>query len=385
MVQEQNDMASMSFEPQKFFIGVIEFFSILLPGAVLTYLFKDAVGPQILDGGYGHLHGTESWLVFLFSSYLLGHFLFFIGSRLDDFAYDPLRKMTNDKQITRVLNGRELSPKVLRWLAWLCFKKDADAAVDRVVPIKENYLERIDAPEAVNAFQWCKARLSTEHPEALATVNRFEADSKFFRSFVPVLLVVLGTALHHHQWWLAMGSIVAVGLAFLRYMEQRFKSTQQAYWHILTMEASKEPSSSNVKPPSSEGKSALPTHAGGIVFRKRGSQTEYLLLQAKTDPNDWVLPKGHIELGEDPRRCAIREVKEETGVWARIRKDLKVSEYVLADEPVRVQFYLMEAIDQGQQEDLWRKHKWLPLDGARSLTKHPEIEELLMFAEQTAL
>jgi hypothetical protein len=33
----------MNFEPQKFFIGLIDFFSILLPGAVLTYLTKEWV------------------------------------------------------------------------------------------------------------------------------------------------------------------------------------------------------------------------------------------------------------------------------------------------------------------------------------------------------
>ncbi len=37
----------MPVEPEKFFIGVIEFFSILLPGALLTYLLKDGVGPRL--------------------------------------------------------------------------------------------------------------------------------------------------------------------------------------------------------------------------------------------------------------------------------------------------------------------------------------------------
>jgi ADP-ribose pyrophosphatase YjhB (NUDIX family) len=374
----------MSFKPQDFFIGVIDFFSILLPGAVLTYLFKD-VGPHILGRRYHVLQNTESWVVFLFSSYLLGHFLFFIGSWLDDYVYDPVRKMTPKEQITRLLVGRKLSPKVLRWLARLCFKKDADAAVDRVVPIKEDYLKRIGASGSVNAFQWCKARLATEHSEALATVNRFEADSKFFRSFVAVLLVVTVTALHDQNWWLTTTSIVAMGLAFIRYMELRFKSTQQAYFQILTLEASNEPPRVSTKPSSSSSsdeRPVLPTHAGGVVFRNRRSRTEYLLLQAKADPNDWVLPKGHIEVGEDPRRCAIREVKEETGVWACIKRELKISEYVLADKPISVLLYLMEAIDHGKQEDSWRKHRWLTLEGALSLTGHPESQEMLRLADQ---
>ena len=31
----------MNFEPQKFFIGLVDFFSIFMPGALLTYLVKD--------------------------------------------------------------------------------------------------------------------------------------------------------------------------------------------------------------------------------------------------------------------------------------------------------------------------------------------------------
>jgi hypothetical protein len=38
----------MSVEPQKFFVGVIDFFSILLPGALLTYFLKNDVGPELL-------------------------------------------------------------------------------------------------------------------------------------------------------------------------------------------------------------------------------------------------------------------------------------------------------------------------------------------------
>ena len=254
----------------------------------------------------------KAGVVFLFCSYLLGPFLFFVGSWLDDVAYDPLRKLTTKAQITRLPNRRSLSPKVIRGLVWLCFKENPDAAVDRIVPIKEGYLKRIDAPRAVNAFQWCKARLTTDHTEALAVVNRFEADSKFFRSFVPVLLVVLGTAIYCQRWSLASGSIVALGLAFQRFVERRFKSTQYAYWHLLTIEASKAPMLSNTKTSSSSpsAEKPVPSHAGGVVFRRRHSRIEYLLLQAKADPDDWVLPKGHIEPHEDPQYCAIREVKK---------------------------------------------------------------------------
>jgi hypothetical protein len=38
----------MSFEPEKFFIGLMDFFSILLPGALLTYLVMDETGSAVL-------------------------------------------------------------------------------------------------------------------------------------------------------------------------------------------------------------------------------------------------------------------------------------------------------------------------------------------------
>ena len=373
----------MNFEPQKFFIGLVDFFSILLPGAVLAYLLRDTAGPWILGSRYWRLQGTEAWVVLFLASYLLGHFLFLIGSLLDDYVYDPVRRGATDKQqMTRLLKRGQLSPRLLRWLAHVCFKRHADDAVDRIAPMKEDYLRRIKAPGAVNSFQWCKARLALEHPDALAAINRFEADSKFFRSFVPVLAGWFGIALYRTKWGLAAGLLAALALAFWRYMEQRFKSTQQAYWTILTLEAATRDPQSVVEPSHSldSGEAARPTHAGGVVFRERSPEREYLLTEASKDPGTWVLPKGHIEPGEDAPRCAIREVREETGVWARILRELEVIEYTVEGKKVRVRFYLMEGVEEGRPEDRDRRHVWLPLAEALDKVTHPENREVLNLA-----
>ena len=42
-----NELQIMNFDPQKFFIGLMDFFSILLPGALLTYLLMGEVGPDL--------------------------------------------------------------------------------------------------------------------------------------------------------------------------------------------------------------------------------------------------------------------------------------------------------------------------------------------------
>jgi 8-oxo-dGTP pyrophosphatase MutT (NUDIX family) len=52
--------------------------------------------------------------------------------------------------------------------------------------------------------------------------------------------------------------------------------------------------------------------AGGIVFRRDGARTFYLLIR---DPyRNWGFPKGHLEDGEEPAAAAVREVAEETGI-----------------------------------------------------------------------
>ncbi len=65
-----------------------------------------------------------------------------------------------------------------------------------------------------------------------------------------------------------------------------------------------------------------PTHAGGVVARFDAGSPRYLLVRARRDPTQWVFPKGHVELGETPEAAAVREVREEAGVRARIVEPL---------------------------------------------------------------
>lgn len=366
----------MNFEPQKFFIGLIDFFSILLPGALLTYLLKDEVGPHLLGAQYHNLAGAEAYGVFFFSSYLLGHFVFLLGSKLDELVYDPLRRASYKNPIRPLAEGRKLSRPRTQWLARHFFKEDVDQAFNLVVRIKEFYLDPLQASPAINAFQWCKARLTLEHPAALATVQRFEADSKFFRSFLVILFVLMIWGIAKHQLAITLISLPMLALAFYRYVDQRLKATNQAYWYILTLESQRE---GGIRLPAVQSKL---THAGGVVFRRRGEQREYLLLRATPAPHEWVLPKGHIMPDEWRREAAVREVHEETGVWARIESKLNgVVSFSTQGEAVKVQFYLMEAVAAEKSSEA-RECVWLSLDEALARACHEETRKLLMSAEQ---
>lgn len=73
-----------------------------------------------------------------------------------------------------------------------------------------------------------------------------------------------------------------------------------------------------------------PVPAAGVVIERRGS---VLMVRRKYDPRagTWCLPAGFMEYGESPERCAIRELREETGLLGRITGLLGV--YAGVDDP----------------------------------------------------
>ena len=62
--------------------------------------------------------------------------------------------------------------------------------------------------------------------------------------------------------------------------------------------------------------------SGGVVYRKVGDNDYEVALVYRKRHDDWSLPKGHIEEGETREETALREVKEETGLDARIVEPL---------------------------------------------------------------
>ncbi len=77
--------------------------------------------------------------------------------------------------------------------------------------------------------------------------------------------------------------------------------------------------------------------AGGIIFNTKG---QVLLINnaAMRDPNKsyWGFPKGHIKKDESTEDSAIREVKEETGIDAKIVSKIGDSKYVFNSKTGKV-------------------------------------------------
>lgn len=88
--------------------------------------------------------------------------------------------------------------------------------------------------------------------------------------------------------------------------------------------------------------------AGGIVYKKIKNKTIILTCQ-HSQHHGWVFPKGligdHVQ-GENKEDTALREVKEETGVEAKIMKSLKPIKYWYVFDREKIQktvyYYVME-------------------------------------------
>ncbi len=121
--------------------------------------------------------------------------------------------------------------------------------------------------------------------------------------------------------------------------------------------------------------------AGGVVFRKNeNGQVEILLIRVKTR---WSFPKGNIERGEPKDQAALREVKEETGVDAKILDYLGEVDYWynigLTKIHKFVYYYLMEYLsgDVVPQKEEIDEAKFMSIAEAEKSLSYSTDKEIL--------
>lgn len=103
------------------------------------------------------------------------------------------------------------------------------------------------------------------------------------------------------------------------------------------------------------------THAGGIILRtERGIYEVLVVRPTRPGAAAWVLPKGHIEDGEDAEAAALREVREEAGGTCRNATYLGYTAFHTDSESVVCAFYSMEltTLDDPEED---RARAWLSL------------------------
>jgi 8-oxo-dGTP pyrophosphatase MutT (NUDIX family) len=99
--------------------------------------------------------------------------------------------------------------------------------------------------------------------------------------------------------------------------------------------------------------------------------------------DDWTLPKGKREPGEDDIAAALREVREETGIHGRIERDLGVVRYTVEKQgvvrPKVVRYYVMRAAAAGPfvPNDEVDELRWVTREQAAQLLSYERDREVL--------
>ena len=130
--------------------------------------------------------------------------------------------------------------------------------------------------------------------------------------------------------------------------------------------------------------------AGGIVFKKEKDKV-FVLVAQHSGHHGWVFPKGrigdHIE-NEPKEETAVREVKEETGVFGKIIKALKpiIYWYDWEGEKIKktVYYFLMEYLSGDIKDHDWEMEKveWLPINDVEDRLTYPSDKKVWQEAKK---
>lgn len=244
-------------KPGDFFVGVTDLFSVLLPGAVLTFLAmraEQSLHPVDLLGLL-RLQDTSGYTAFVVLSFLFGHLVDLIGASVLDGVYDLLyadfrRYRGGFRSWLKGTPGR-LSRRARGWY-WL-HVLDRDPTTLHIESLEGEKPKIEDPvydvarslagqkPAGDKLYQWCRDWLQLYSPQAVREPDRLQANSKFFRS-----LVVVNTSFVALFWlvprfretysgsvirdllWMASCLLVTV-FAFLRYSDLRWKAVHHVY------------------------------------------------------------------------------------------------------------------------------------------------------------
>jgi 8-oxo-dGTP diphosphatase len=114
--------------------------------------------------------------------------------------------------------------------------------------------------------------------------------------------------------------------------------------------------------------------AGGIVLRD-GS----IAVVHRPKYDDWSLPKGKLDEGEDFERAALREVWEETGLRCRLGRELGDAAYKdNKDRDKLVRYFEMHPEDgEFAPNDEVDELRWVPVGDAPGLLSYEFDRELV--------
>ncbi|MFC1611076.1 hypothetical protein ACFL6C_08960 [Myxococcota bacterium] len=102
-------------KPSDVYVGVIDLFAVLLPGGILTALVMSLEVAEPIAGVVGAWGTLANWVAFVLIAYALGHFIFWVAAKIDDYYDDYLGYSEGQEQkLTVVLENAAAFCSLLR-------------------------------------------------------------------------------------------------------------------------------------------------------------------------------------------------------------------------------------------------------------------------------
>lgn len=125
--------------------------------------------------------------------------------------------------------------------------------------------------------------------------------------------------------------------------------------------------------------------AGGLVVDDPRQPREGLLIAHRLRNGSlvWSMPKGHVESGESVQDAAVREVREETGISARVLAPLGVTDYWFMHDGARIHKWVHHHVLVHPQGELSREDAeiedvaWVPVDDLVTRLHHRDERDLV--------
>lgn len=130
------------------------------------------------------------------------------------------------------------------------------------------------------------------------------------------------------------------------------------------------------------------TSAGGVVFKQDENNIK-VIIATRQKNKIYCLPKGHIEANESEEQAALREVKEEAGVTAKIIAKIgKISYWFYSKEEnarifKNVHFYLMQYLNGSvsNHDAELEEVNWVDINEANNLLTYKSEKEMMQKAQ----
>lgn len=201
-----------SFKPGDFYVGLVDFFGVMLPGALLTLLGFDASDAYLFNGRFMPvLHGELAvGAAFLGASFLLGKAADALGSVMFDWLTDRTYR------------------------SW---KADAHKSlIAKAAAVRQRHLGE-EHRDMVSEFRWARVAVRETSPSGALAVERLEASSKLLRGLTIFLLIAAGKFFWLGSPIAGLITLLLAPLALWRCAVERWQRDKTALEHYVAHNA----------------------------------------------------------------------------------------------------------------------------------------------------